>query len=296
MAQGGGAAPPPEAVRKGVGRGLFAAVVVVVAILAFVGGIGVGNVLYAGTGTTPTKPTSPYLVVGTNIPFPPFEDYNYTTGKYVGFDIDFAQMIARAANRTLVIQNYADFSVLLTTVGKGGVDIAASAITMSGTAGASRNKTMSFSNPYYDANQAVLVRSSSTLTCASNVCTANDLKTLTIGLQSGTTSESWVNEYLAPIMPNNATQIKRYTTVDTEIAALSAGTLDAVIIDSGPANAIAAASGGSLKVTGTIITGELYGFAVALGDPEGLVPVINGVITNSRANGTYQQLITKWFG
>lgn len=292
MAQGGGAAPPTEAVRKGMSRTLLAVIVVVVAILAFVGGIGVGNLLYA-----PKPTTSPFLVVGTNIPFPPFEDYNYTTGKYVGFDIDFSQMIANAAGRQLVIQNFADFSVLLTTVGKGGVDMAASAITQSGTTGAQRNTTMSFSVPYYDANQAVVVKSTSTLTCAAGTtCVANDLKTLTVGVQTGTTSESWVDDNLASIMPNNATQIKRFTTVDLEVAALNAGSLDAVIIDQGPATAIASGSSGALKVLGTIITGELYGFAVAHGDPEGLLPIINNVITQSKANGTYQTLITKWFG
>lgn len=291
MAQGGGAAPPTEAVRKGMSKTLLAVIVVVVAILAFVGGIGMGNLLYA-----PKPTTSPFLVVGTNIPFPPFEDYNYTTGKYVGFDIDMSQMIANAAGRQLVIQNFADFSVLLTTVGKGGVDMAASAITQSGTTGAQRNSTMSFSVPYYDANQAVLVKSASTITCASNVCTAPMLKNYTVGVQTGTTSESWVDDNLADLMANNATQIKRFTTVDLEIAALNAGSIDLVIIDAGPANAIAAGSAGALKVTGSIITGELYGFAVAHNDPEGLLPVINKVINDSKANGTYQTLITKWFG
>ncbi len=291
MAQGGGAAPPTEAVRKGMSKTLLAVIVVVVAILAFVGGIGVGNLLYA------PKAASPFLVVGTNIPFPPFEDYNYTTGQYVGFDIDLAKLIANATGRQLVIQNFADFTVLLTTVGKGGVDMAASAITESGTTGAKRNQTMSFSNPYYDANQAVVVKSSSTLTCAAGTtCVANDLKTLTIGVQTGTTSESWVDDNLADIMPNNATQIKRFTTVDLEIAALNAGSIDAMIIDSGPATAIAAGSGGALKVAGTIITGELYGFAVAKGDPQGLLPIINNVIKTAKSDGTYAKLIAKWFG
>ena len=292
MAQGGGAAPPTEAVRKGMSRTLLAVIVVVVAILAFVGGIGMGNLLYA-----PKPTTSPFLVVGTNIPFPPFEDYNYTTGKYVGFDIDISQMIANAAGRQLVIQNFADFSVLLTTVGKGGVDMAASAITESGTTGAQRNNTMSFSVPYYDANQAVVVKSASTLTCAAgSTCVATDLKNSIVGVQTGTTSESWVDDNLADLMPNNATQIKRFTTVDLEVAALNAGSIDEMIIDSGPATAIAAGSSGALKVLGTIITGELYGFAVAHNDPEGLLPIINNVITQSKANGTYQRLITEWFG
>lgn len=291
MAQSGSSSPPPEALRRGIGRGVFVVVVVVVAVLALVAGVFVGKTLY---GASSSK--AQYLVVGTNIPFPPFEDYNYTTGAYFGFDIDFANMIANATHRTLVIQNYADFSVLLTTVGKGGVDMAASAITESGPIGAARNGTMSFSIPYYDANQAVIVKSSSTFACATpSSCTQNDLKSLVVGVQTGTTSQGWAASFLLPNM-TNPSNLKNFTTVDTEVAALEAGSLDAVIIDSGPAASIAAGSAGAIKVAGTIITGELYGFAVAHGDPEGLLPVINNVISTAETDGTYAQLVHKWFG
>ena len=290
MAQGGGAAPPAEAMRKGIGRGLFATVVVVVAILAFVGGIGLGNLLYA-----PKPTTSPFLVVGTNIPFPPFDDFNTTSGQYQGFDIDIAQLIASAAGRTMVIQNYADFNVLLTTVGKGGVDMAASAITESGATGQNRSHFMSFSDPYYDANQGVLIQTSnpSGISCPASNCTNPSILDKTgyvIGVQSGTTSEAWTTEYVV-----NAT-VKTFTAVDTEIAALQAGSLTAVIIDNGPAQALAAASSGQMTVAGSIFTGEEYGFAVALGDPQGLLPVINDVIAKAKSDGTYQSLIVKWFG
>src|SRR2546427_446403 len=198
MAEGGGAAPPPEARRAGVGKGIFAVVVVVVAILAFVGGLALGPVVFPPAAQVPT------LVVGTNIPFPPFEDYNTTTNTFFGFDIDIARLIAHASHRTLVVKNFADFDALLATVGKNGVDI--------------------------------------------------------------------------------------------ELAALRSGPLTAVIIDNAPAGAFAAGSGGALVVAGTIFTGEQYSFAVAHLDPQDLIPVINGVIFTSQQNGTYQQLITKWFG
>ncbi len=292
MAQGGGGAPPPEAVRKGIGKGLFAVVVVIVAIVAFIGGIGLGNVLYGGKTTTAAPST--VFAVGTNIPFPPFEDYDAKNSTYVGFDIEMSAMIARALNRTLSVVNFADFSTLLATVGRGGVDMAASAITSSGSAGAGRNKTMTFSIPYYLANQAALVRQGFYLHCANSVCTANDLKNLTVGVQTGTTSEDWADTFLAPNMTSPSTQLKTYTGVDTEIAALEAGSLDAVIIDVGPAKSIAASSGGSLRLAGEIMTGEQYSFAVALNDPEGILPTINAVISTSMTNGTYQKLLDKW--
>lgn len=282
MAQGGGAAPPPEAVRKGVGRGMFAAVVVIVAIIAFVGGLGLGNVLFKGTTTTARQ----FFVVGTNLPFPPFENFNTTSGAYEGFDVNITVLIAKALNRTLVWQNYASFDILLTTVGKGGVDMAASSITIT----ANRSKSMTFSDSYYDANQGVLVRSSSTLSCAAAGCTVNDLKTLIVAVQSGTTSDAWATSYLIP----NGTTVQRFSAVDTEIAALTAGSVDLVIIDLPIAKSYAAGSSGALKVAGQIPTGEHYAFAVAFGDPEGILPVINSVIAQIKANGVYDALRALW--
>ncbi len=270
-------------------RSVFTIVVIVVAVLAFVGGLALGPIVFPPPAQVAT------LVVGTNIPFPPFESYNTTTSTFYGFDIDMVTMIARATHRQLKIVNYADFDALLTTAGKNGVDMAASAITSTGASGANRSHYMTFSTPYYDANQGVLIQSSNPkgISCPAANCSNPSILDKTgyvIGVQRGTTSESWADANI-----KNAT-VTNFTAVDTELAALKAGSLTAVIIDNGPAGAFAAGSGGSIVVAGVIYTGEKYSFAVALNDPQELIPVINGVIFTSMANGTYQQLITKWFG
>jgi len=282
MAQSG--APPPEAVRGGASKTLFAVTVVVVAIIAFAAGIGLGNVLY---GARPPKTT---FTVGTNVPFPPFEDFNDTQGQFVGFDIDIATLIAQNLSRTLVVRQFTNFEVLLATVGTGGVDMAASAITSSGDTGTNRSRFMSFSSSYYDANQDVLVQTGSTVTCTGSTCTASNLWGLQVGVQTGTTSEGWLDANKAA----NTTKV-RFQTVDAELAALRQSTIDAVIIDYGPAQSYASAPGSGLRVAGQIITNELYSFAVPLGDPDHILPVINAVLSGIKANGTYDRLIQKWF-
>src|SRR5439155_27391903 len=119
-------APPPEAVRRGVGKTLFIVTVIVVAIIAFLGGIGVSSLI---------SPPRARLFVGTNAPFPPFESYNDTSGQFVGFDIDIAKLVADRLGRDLVVRNFNDFNFLLTTVGQGGVDKAVPATTMYGSKG-----------------------------------------------------------------------------------------------------------------------------------------------------------------
>lgn len=253
------------------------------------GGLYVGKTYLASNTSTAPQ----FLVVGTNIPFPPFEDYNYSTGSYFGFDMNFSVLIANALHRTLVIDNYASFSALLTDVGLGVVDMGAAAITMSGSVGAARNSSMSFSLPYYNANQAILVKSGSTLTCPASGCTVANLSSLTIGVQTGTSSQAWCQAYLQPNETGGS--VVQYTTVDTEVTALSAGAIDAVMIDTGVGTQIVAGSSGAIKQAGTVFTNELYGFAVAHGDPEHILTVINSVITTSMENGTYEKLIHEWF-
>ncbi len=266
------------------------AVVFAIAFVTFLAGIGVGWFVFRPVSAKAT------LVVGTNIPFPPFESYNDTTGQFEGFDIELSQLFANALGRTMIVRNFNDFDLLLATVGKGGVDMAASGITMSGSRGQLRNQTMSFSNPYYNANQGVIVRASDTATCPNNTCTAQELGNKTIGVQSGTTSEGWVDQYITPFDPSNATHIHRYASVTTELQDLRNSVYEFMIIDAGPAQAIVAGSSGTLKYLGTIITNELYGFAVAHNDPEGIIPTINSVLATIKANGQYNALLLKWFG
>ena len=253
-------------------------------------GVFVGKTLYGGSSTTASK----FLVVGTNIPFPPFEDYNYSTGAYFGFDINFSQLIAAQLHRTLVIDNYDVWNALLADIGKGVVDMGASAITMSGSVGALRNASMSFSEPYYEANQALLVRGSNPMTCPKSTgCTVANMSSMTIGVQSGTSSDIWSAAYLVPNETGGG-KVTGFSDVPTEMTALTDGALQGVMIDYNIALAYAANSSGALRVAGIIYTHEYYGFAVAHGDPEGLLPTINFVINQAKQNGTYQNLLTEW--
>ena len=270
--------------RKGVSGG----VVVLIAIIMLAAGLGIGYEVFRSTGGTAAPKN---LIVGTNVPFPPFEDFNTTTGDFEGFDIDLANLISTQLNRTIVIRQFASFTALLGAVGQGGVDMAVSAITMSGSSGTDRNQSMSFSDPYFSADQGALVKSTTTLNCANNVCNANSFAGLNVGVQQGTSSLDWINANKLP-----STTVTVFQTVDAEVAALQGGSIDAVIIDIYPAQALARPPASGLAVAGKILTGELYGIPVQKGDPQHLLPTINAVLSRIRSDGTYDQLVRKWFG
>jgi len=267
-------APPPEAMRGGVSKTLFAVTVVLVAIIA-----------------PPAR-----LVIGTNTPFPPFEFRNATTDNVEGFDIDLIGRILDDNGIAYDLYDFRDFSALLSAVQVRRVDIAASAVTSNGQIGADRSKIMSFSSSYYEADQGILAKASDTRVFCGNItdCQPSELQNLKIAVQTGTSSEFWVEDNL----PGRNCGDANFTClpdVSSALTALAAGSVDIVVIDLPIAQRTAQQNPTTYRAAGTIQTNELYAFAVAHNDPLGLLPKINASLTKFKTNGVYDQLIAKWF-
>ncbi len=277
--------PPPEAM-KGISKGLYMATVVGVAIAAFVAGLGSYSVIYPSS----PSPSEKTYIIGTNTPFPPFESLD-DAETIVGFDIDLISAVLNRSGKEFVIRDFRDFGALLTSVQTHRVDIAVSAITSSGTTGANRNATMSFSDPYFESDQAILVRKGYTgVTCASGNCVAADIEGEKIATQAGTTSEYWVADNVLS-GPAQTT----FADVTLVLEALRTSGVDVVVIDKPAGDAIASANPTLYELSGTVQTDELYSFAVPKGDPDRLLPVINGELAKMRTDGTYAQIVDKWF-
>ena len=285
--------PPAEAMKRGRGgrRAVFG---LVVAIVAFLAGLGTGFVFFS-----PKPPAK--LIVGTNTPFPPFEFRNATTDTIEGFGIDLItavldrmgyQRTNDPATTEWELFDFRDFSALLAAVGTGRVDIAESSITMNGDIGAKRNETMDFTNVYFESDQGVLQRASdATNYCADdNNCLASEFNkaTLKVAVQGGTSSEFWVDDNL------KAVQLQTFPDVTQVLQALQTQAVDIVVIDR-PAAAGIVVGNPQFAVGGTIQTNELYAFAVENKDPLGLVPKMNSALASIKSDGTYDTLINKWF-
>jgi polar amino acid transport system substrate-binding protein len=283
MAEGGGA-PPAEAMRKG--KGVSGVIAIVVAIITFLAGLGVGAVFLA-----PAPPTAaPKLLLGTNTPFPPFEYYDQQE-RLVGFDVELIQTLVTRAGYSYEWRDFTDFTALLLAVSASGVDIAIGAITIR----ADRNASLDFTNPYYESDQGILKLTSDTANyCAAADCTVAELNRtdLVIGAQEITTSEFWVEDNLPAVVDSN--NLKLFPGVTQVLQALTAGSVDIVVIDKPAADGIAAGNT-AFTVAGTIQTNELYGFAVANTDPDGLIPKLNAQLAAIRADGTYATLLDKYF-
>ncbi len=286
------AAPPPEAVRSGVSKTLFAVTVVIVAILAFLGGLGLGPSVF------PSGPAKPIVVVGTNTPFPPFERKNPTTGSLEGLDVDLINEIGKRNGWDVVWRDFQDWDALLAAIKFRGVDIGASSITsnLPGDAGQQRNDSFDFSNTYYESDQAVLIKTGTTaVSCAATECTPDELANHTVAVQTLTSSYWWVQGNLVDAAKTPASMVKDFGDVNSVIQELLNGGVEWVLVDK-PIAQNFVRTNSQLQVEGTIETNELYAFAVANTDPMQLIPKINGALASMRADGTFTTITNKWLG
>jgi len=274
---------------------MFTTVLLVIVMLAlgFVAGAFIGP-RYGIGYQPPTETPLQNVVVGTNTPFPPFEYRNTTTQALIGLDIDLINEIGARSHWNVVWRDFQDWDTLLAAIQFRGVDIGASSITSSGATGASRNATMTFSNYYYIADQAVLIKSGTTaVACPGTECTPNDLANHTVAVQTLTSSFNWVNDNLVSTNKTPASMVHDFGDLNSVIQELVNGNVEFVLVDKPIAQNFANANP-SLVIAGPIITNEQYSYATAKDDPGGFIAKINAALADMKADGTFKRIMDKW--
>jgi polar amino acid transport system substrate-binding protein len=214
------------------------------------------------------------LTVGSDIPYPPFEEGK--PGNYTGFDVELMEAIGKEIGRQVEFQD-TSFDTIFTFLAQGKFEAVASAATIT----PEREKTVDFSNPYYLSEQAILVKAGGAID------SIEGLKGATIGVQKGTTGEEFVNE------KGEAGELRSYPSGPDAVNALNAGTVEAVVIDI-PVAENAVAANEQLEISAPISTEEEYGFAVAQGETA-LLESINEGLAAVIEDGTYNKLYEKYF-
>jgi len=219
--------------------------------------------------------TAGTLTVGSDIPFPPFE-----FGKapdYEGFDIELVNEIAKDLELEVAIEDTA-FDTIFTDVAQGKFDMVASASTIT----PEREQQVDFSDPYYEAEQALLVPE------GSDISSVEDLAGLTVGAQDGTTGEAYAKD------DTDAGSVRGFPNGPAAIAALQNGQVEATIIDQPVAQDAIDKGEGGFELATTIPTGELYGLAFAQDTPA-LLAAVNESLASMKEDGRLNDLYQKWF-
>ncbi|HCW24291.1 MAG TPA: basic amino acid ABC transporter substrate-binding protein [Lachnospiraceae bacterium] len=216
------------------------------------------------------------MTVGLNATFPPFE-YAGSDGTPVGFDPAMMQEICNRLGVELDIQDM-DFDGIIGAIGTK-IDVAATGMTITD----ERKEAVNFSDPYYDATQYVLVKSDST------IASADDLKGLTLDVQTGTTGQT-VAEGI------DGATVNAVKSFNQTVQDLLNGSCDAVIIDAKPAEAFVSQHPDDLKA----LSGDQFGFdteqyGIAMPkDDDAMLQAINGALSDMKADGTYDSLVDQY--
>jgi ABC-type amino acid transport substrate-binding protein len=214
------------------------------------------------------------LTVGSDIPYPPFEQGK--PGEYTGFDIELMEAIGEKIGRQAEFQD-TSFETIFRDVAQGKFEAVISAATIT----EEREKAVDFSNPYYLSEQAVLVKE------GSDIESLEDADGKTVAAQQGTTGLELAKEKLGD------SEVRPYPEGPDAVNALKAGTVEAVIIDAPVAQNAVEKSGG-VEIAEKVPTEEEYGIAVAQGESD-LLEEINQGLEEVMDDGTYKTIYEKWF-
>ena len=191
---------------------------------------------------TSTRSTRASCKVGSDIPYPPFEFGR--APDYEGFDVDIVNEIAKRLDLEAEFVK-TPFDPIFRNLAQGRFDMVASAATIT----PEREKTVDFSDPYFPADQSLMVKR------GSDIKTVDDLAGKMVGAQLGTTGADYAKN------KTKAKTVRTYDLIDDAFNALQTGQVDAVINDF-PVSKYAERSKKDLVVVQTIPTGEEYGLGV----------------------------------
>ena len=160
-------------------------------------------------------------------------------------------------------------------------DVGVSEITIT----SERDQAVDFSEPYFTANQGLLVRTDSKY---ANATKTEDILDARFGVEAGTTGLDYLNEKVKP-----EKKISQFDTTDVTAQALKTGTIDIQVIDVPIAIGIRDGSQVPLKVIGQFITNENYGLAME--DGSALKPCVDQAINDLKSGGQLEASQEKFF-
>lgn len=219
------------------------------------------------------------LIVCTDAPYEPF-GYKDESGNWAGFDLDIMSAVARRYGLALDVAEQAADGIWLAPAA-GTCDVAAAAITI----GADKEENAAFSDPYFDANQSLLVRTEDAETLIDLESAAGKK----IGVLAGSDGETYARDNAG------SSTLQSFDDTEAMYLALESGNVDAVLHDYAINASRAARDGSKSAVSATFVTDVYLGFAVAK-DNVALQEALNESLNEFRATGVYDEIFGKYFG
>ncbi len=224
------------------------------------------------------------VTVVTENAYPPLQFLD-SAGAAVGWEYDAMAEIAKRLNMTVKYEN-SSWDAMIPAVSEGQFDVGMTGITIRD----DRKEKVDFSDAYMRSEMVMMVRGDEARFTDGPSFAAN--ADLLMAAQPGTTP-FYVGVYEVLDGDEANPRIKLFETFGAGVEALKAGDVDLVLTDGTSGNGYVAASDGGLKIVGTPLGAEDFGFIFPKGSD--LVAPVNAAIAELKADGTFDALNKKWF-
>jgi arginine/lysine/histidine transporter system substrate-binding protein len=220
------------------------------------------------------------LVLGTSADYPPYEFHKEINGKdeIVGFDIEIAKEIAKDLGVELEIKDM-KFDGLLAALNTDNVDLVIAGMTPT----EERKQSVDFSDVYYKAEQAIIVRTED----SDKYKTLQDLFGKKIGVQKGTTQEQIATDEIKDA------QLKSLGKVTDLVLQIQNKMVDALVVEKPVAQAYVEKNK-DLMLSAAQVENSEKGSAVAIkkGNTE-FVDAVNKTIQRLESEGAVEKFVVE---
>ncbi len=221
------------------------------------------------------------LTMYTSADYPPYEFRDTATGsnEIIGFDVDIAKNIAEELGFKLEIKD-TDFNGLIPALQAKRADFVMAGMTPT----AERQKSVDFSDIYYEARNTIVAQKGSNLT------KPEDLAGKQLGVQLGSIQEKEAGKIAEKVQGVTLKPLNKTSEIIQEI---KANRIDAAIIEDTIAKGFVA-SNPDLEFN-TIPNAEEAGSAIAFPKGSDQVDDFNRVLQQMKESGELEGLVKKWF-
>lgn len=226
-------------------------------------------------------PAAAAIVVGLDDHFPPM-GFRDEKNEIVGFDIDLAKEAAKRLGVQVTFKPI-DWSAKEAELSGKRIDVLWNGLTIT----EERKANILFTKPYLENRQIVVV------TEKSPIKTKAELKGKVVGVQDGSSAVDAVqkDEKAAKAIK----ELKKFADNVTALMDLSAGRLDAIVVDEVVGRYYIAKKAGEYRVLDEHFGTEDYGIGTRKDDTD-LMSKIQKAMDDMKADGTAATISTKWFG
>ena len=224
------------------------------------------------------------FTVGFDAEFPPY-GYKDDSGEYVGFDLDLAQEVCERNGWNLVKQPI-DWDSKDMELSSGSIDCIWNGFTMDG-----RESDYTWTTPYIDNSQVVIVKSDSSINSLS------DLAGKVVVVQSDSsalaafTGEDATEDNLA--LAKSFASLQQVGDYNAAFMNLESGSVDAICMDMGVAKYELEARGSQFRMLSEQVSKEQYGIGFKPGNTE-LRDTVQETLYDMLADGTFENIAKDW--